>query len=46
MKIIGWIRYGDKAACGGVVVEASAVEISHGRGYTFQGAARVKIVAT
>ena len=38
MKIIGWIRYGDKAACGGVVVEASAVEISHGRGYTFQGA--------
>jgi uncharacterized Zn-binding protein involved in type VI secretion len=38
MKIIGWIRLGDKAACGGTVIEASMVEISHGRGYSFQGA--------
>lgn len=38
MKVIGWIRYGDKASCGGIVVEASEIETSHGRGYTFQGA--------
>lgn len=39
MKTIGWIRLGDKAACGGVVAEASSIETSHGRGYAFQGAA-------
>ena len=38
MEIIGWIRFGDKASCGGTVAEASMVEISHGRGYTFTGA--------
>lgn len=38
MKIIGWIRLGDKAACGGTVIEASVVETSHGRGYSYQGA--------
>jgi uncharacterized Zn-binding protein involved in type VI secretion len=38
MKIRGWIRFGDKAACGGTVIEASAAEISNGRGYAFQGA--------
>jgi uncharacterized Zn-binding protein involved in type VI secretion len=39
MKTIGWIRQYDKAACGGVVAEASITEKSHGRGYSFQGAA-------
>jgi uncharacterized Zn-binding protein involved in type VI secretion len=38
MEIIGWIRLGDKAACGGTVIEGSAFEISHGRGYSYQGA--------
>lgn len=37
MKIIGWIRIGDKASCGGVVAEASQSEKSHGLGYAFQG---------
>ncbi len=31
MKIIGWIRYGDKAACGGTVVEGEPFVTSHGR---------------
>jgi uncharacterized Zn-binding protein involved in type VI secretion len=39
MKIIGWIRLDDKAACGGTVAEASLTEKSHGLGYSFQGAA-------
>lgn len=39
MKIIGWIRLGDKASCGGVVAEGSSNEKSHGKGYAFQGAA-------
>ena len=38
MKIIGWIRYGDKAACGGTVIEGDQTCISHGRAYAFQGA--------
>lgn len=38
MKIIGWIRLGDKASCGGVVAEGSSTEKSHGKGYAFQGA--------
>ena len=38
MKIIGWIRYGDKTACGGTVVEGHPTCISHGRAYSFQGA--------
>jgi uncharacterized Zn-binding protein involved in type VI secretion len=38
MKIIGWIRYGDKTACGGTVVEGSPTDISYGRAYAFQGA--------
>ncbi len=38
MKIIGWIRYGDMAACGGTVVEGDQTCISYGRAYTFQGA--------
>jgi hypothetical protein len=35
MAIVGWIRYGDEAACGAMVAEGSVVEISHGRGYSF-----------
>lgn len=38
MNTIGWIRYGDKAACGGVVVEGSTTEISHGRPLAYYGA--------
>jgi uncharacterized Zn-binding protein involved in type VI secretion len=38
MDIIGWVRMGDKASCGGKVAEASQVEMGSGRGYTFQGA--------
>ncbi|WP_058894721.1 PAAR domain-containing protein [Herbaspirillum rubrisubalbicans] len=38
MKIIGWIRYGDKAACGGTVIEGDQTCLSHGRAYAFQGA--------
>jgi uncharacterized Zn-binding protein involved in type VI secretion len=38
MKIVGWIRQGDKAACGGVVIEGDATSISDGRPYAFQGA--------
>lgn len=37
MKIIGWIRYGDKTACGGTVVEGEPTCISHGRAYAYQG---------
>ena len=38
MEIIGWIRYGDKAACGGTVVEGDLSCTSYGRPYSFQGA--------
>jgi uncharacterized Zn-binding protein involved in type VI secretion len=38
MEIIGWIRYGDKAACGATVIEASSAEISYNKGYSFEGA--------
>lgn len=38
MKIIGWIRYGDKTACGGTVVEGHPTCISYGKPYAFQGA--------
>jgi uncharacterized Zn-binding protein involved in type VI secretion len=38
MEIIGWIREGDRAACGGLVVEGDQSCISHGRPYSFQGA--------
>jgi uncharacterized Zn-binding protein involved in type VI secretion len=38
MKIIGWIRQGDKAACGGKVVEGMAHCTGRGVPYTFQGA--------
>lgn len=37
MDIIGWIRIGDKAACGGVVIEGDQTCISHGKPYAFQG---------
>lgn len=38
MNIIGWIRYGDKTACGGMVVEGDPTCTSYGRAYAFQGA--------
>jgi uncharacterized Zn-binding protein involved in type VI secretion len=38
MEIIGWIREGDQAACGGVVAEGDPHCISMGRAYSFQGA--------
>jgi uncharacterized Zn-binding protein involved in type VI secretion len=38
MSIIGWVRQGDKAACGGVVAQGCPTDISHGQAYTFQGA--------
>jgi uncharacterized Zn-binding protein involved in type VI secretion len=38
MKIIGWIRKGDKTACGGVVAEGLPNWTSHGREIAFQGA--------
>jgi uncharacterized Zn-binding protein involved in type VI secretion len=38
MKIVGWIRVGDTAACSGVVIEGDAATTSQGRPYAFQGA--------
>lgn len=38
MKIIGWIRYGDKAACGGTVVEGHSATNSYGRKLSYCGA--------
>lgn len=38
MRIIGWIREGDRAACGGQVVEGDQLCRSRGRPYSFQGA--------
>jgi uncharacterized Zn-binding protein involved in type VI secretion len=38
MKIIGWIREGDKAACGGRVVEGLSTCKSYGGPISFQGA--------
>jgi uncharacterized Zn-binding protein involved in type VI secretion len=38
MEIIGWIRRGDKAACGGIVIEGDPFCISYGQPYAFQGA--------
>ncbi|WP_288393344.1 PAAR domain-containing protein [uncultured Herbaspirillum sp.] len=38
MKIIGWVRSGDKTACGGTVIEGDVTCISYGRPYAFEGA--------
>jgi uncharacterized Zn-binding protein involved in type VI secretion len=38
MKIIGWIREGDKAACGGKVAEGLGTCTSRGVPYSFEGA--------
>ncbi|WP_020656737.1 PAAR domain-containing protein [Massilia niastensis] len=38
MDIIGWIRQGDQAACGGVVAEGDPTRSSHGRAFAYQGA--------
>jgi uncharacterized Zn-binding protein involved in type VI secretion len=38
MKIIGWIRVGDKAACGGTVLEGHPNVTAHGRLVAYRGA--------
>lgn len=38
MRLLGWIREGDKAACGGTVAEGNPATISHGRAVSYQGA--------
>lgn len=38
MDIIGWLRQGDKAACGGIVAEGDPFVTSMGRPYAFEGA--------
>ncbi|RAM67148.1 PAAR domain-containing protein [Herbaspirillum rubrisubalbicans] len=38
MKIVGWIRYGDKTACGGTVMQGDPTCLSYGKPYAFQGA--------
>ncbi|UWE19019.1 PAAR domain-containing protein [Herbaspirillum huttiense] len=38
MKIVGWIRYGDKTACGGTVMQGDPTCISYGKPYAFHGA--------
>lgn len=38
MKIIGWVRQGDTAACSGVVIEGDTATTCQGRPYAFQGA--------
>lgn len=38
MKILGWIRVGDKAACGGTVAEGFERASYNGVPYSFQGA--------
>lgn len=38
MKILGWIRVGDKTACGGTVIEGSPDVINFGKRQSFQGA--------
>lgn len=38
MEIIGWIRQGDKAACGGTVIDGNATSDCHGRPLSYTGA--------
>ncbi len=38
MRIIGWIREGDQAACGDQVIEGDSCSISDGRSLAFEGA--------
>lgn len=38
MRIIGWIREGDRAACDGLVIEGDQRCTSNGRPYSFEGA--------
>lgn len=39
MHIIGWIRQGDQAACGGTVAEGERAFAHQGQAFSFQGAA-------
>jgi uncharacterized Zn-binding protein involved in type VI secretion len=38
MKILGWIREGDRAACGGVAAEGFPTHISYGKALSYYGA--------
>ncbi|QOY95716.1 PAAR domain-containing protein [Massilia sp. UMI-21] len=38
MRIIGWIREGDQAACGEQVIEGDPCSVSDGRSLSFEGA--------
>lgn len=38
MKILGWIRVGDKAACGGTVLEGNGTTSSYGKPLAYTGA--------
>lgn len=38
MNIIGWIRKGDQAACGGIVAEGEPTFMHDGQAFTFKGA--------
>lgn len=38
MNIIGWIRQGDMASCGGIVAEGLSTATSNGVPYSYQGA--------
>jgi uncharacterized Zn-binding protein involved in type VI secretion len=38
MRLIGWIREGDRAACDGLVIEGDQRCTSDGRAYAFEGA--------
>jgi uncharacterized Zn-binding protein involved in type VI secretion len=38
MEIVGWIRRGDKAACGGMVAEGLPTFISYGEMMSYEGA--------
>jgi uncharacterized Zn-binding protein involved in type VI secretion len=38
MNIVGWIRVGDQAACGGTVAEGDPAFSSNGQAFSFQGA--------
>jgi len=38
MRIVGWMREGDAASCGGTVAEGLSTDVAYGRALTFRGA--------
>lgn len=39
MEIIGWVRQGDKTACGGIILDGNSMQVTdRGKQYTVQGA--------